>query len=468
MGTLLGSMSIALSGLQAAQTAVQVTSNNITNASTPGYDREIPIFSESAPTDVNGIMLGDGVTVQSIQSVRDNVLNLQLNSETQQQSSLSTYVSGMQQVEAVFNEASGVGLSSAIDGFFSSIQALSANPSDSTLRQAVVDAGGTLAQGFNSASKQLQQVQSGVDQDVTQTVGEVNSLASQIAALNQQIASVQGVGQGDGDLVGQRDEALSKLASLVGTSTVSTDDGSVTVTVGNGSPLVVGNQAYQLTTQANATTGMNQVYSQGSNITAQIAGGELGGDIQVRDREIPTLQSNLDNLAASMISNVNSANEKGYDLNGAQGGDFFTPFTPSASGSNQGAAASISMYITDPSQVAASSDGSAGSSANLENFTNLQTQNSIGGQTYDSYYANFVAGIGNSVSSASASLDATGLIVQQLQTQQSSVSGVSLDEEAANLVKYQQAYEAAAQVVTTIDNLSAFIITNLGGQASGA
>ena len=276
------------------------------------------------------------------------------------------------------------------------------------------------------------------------------------------------MGQGDGDLVGQRDEALSKLASLVGTSTVSTDDGSVTVTVGNGSPLVVGNQAYQLTTQANATTGMNQVYSQGSNITAQIAGGELGGDIQVRDREIPTLQSNLDNLAASMISNVNSANEKGYDLNGAQGGDFFTPFTPSASGSNQGAAASISMYITDPSQVAASSDGSAGSSANLENFTNLQTQNSIGGQTYDSYYANFVAGIGNSVSSASASLDATGLIVQQLQTQQSSVSGVSLDEEAANLVKYQQAYEAAAQVVTTIDNLSAFIITNLGGQASGA
>jgi flagellar hook-associated protein 1 FlgK len=467
MGTLLGSMSIAMSGLEADQTAVQVTSNNITNASTPGYDRQIPIFAESEPTDVNGIMLGDGVTVQGIQSVRDNVLNLQLNSETQQQSSLSTYVSGMQQVEAIFNEASGVGLSSAIDGFFSSIQALSANPSDSTLRQAVVDAGGTLAEGFSSASTQLQQVQSGVNQDVTQTVGQINSLASQIAALNQQIASVQGVGQGDGDLVGQRDEALSQLASLVGTSTVSADDGSVTVTVGGGSPLVVGNQAYQLTTQASATTGMNQVYSQGSNITAQITGGELGGDIQVRDQEIPTLQSNLDNLAASMISNVNSANEKGYALNGAQGGDFFTPFTPSTPGSNQGAAASMSMYITDPSQVAASSDGSAGSSGNLENITNLQTQNIIGGQTYDSYYANFVAGIGNSVSSASASLDATGLIVQQLQSQKSSVSGVSLDEEAANLVKYQQAYEAAAQVVSTIDNLSDFIITNLGDQASG-
>ena len=120
---------------------------------------------------MNGIMLGDGVTVQSVQSVRDNVLNLRLNSETQQQSSLSTYVNGMQQVEAVFNETSGVGLSSAINGFFSSIQALSANPSDSTLRQAVVNAGNTLAQGFNSASTQLQQVQSGVDQDVTQTVG---------------------------------------------------------------------------------------------------------------------------------------------------------------------------------------------------------------------------------------------------------------------------------------------------------
>jgi flagellar hook-associated protein 1 FlgK len=467
MGTLLGSMSIALSGLQADQTAVQVTSNNITNASTPGYDRQIPIFAESEPIEVNGMMLGDGVSVQSVQSVRDNVLNLQLNSETQHQSSLSTYVNGMQQVEAVFNETSGVGLSSAINGFFSSIQALSANPSDSTLRQAVVDAGNTLAQGFNSASTQLQQVQSGVDQDVTQTVGQINSLASQIAGLNQQIGSLQGTGEGTGQLLGQRDEALSQLSSLVGSSTVSGDDGSVTVTVGNGSPLVVGNQAFQLTTQPDPTTGMAQIYSQGSNITSEITGGNLGGDIQVRDQEIPTLQTSLDNLAASVISNVNSANEKGYDLNGAQGGDFFTPFTPSTSGSNQGAAASMSMYITDPSKVAASSDGSVGSSGNLQNFTNLQTQNLIGGQTYDSYYANFVSGIGSSVSSASASLEATGLVVQQLQTQQSSISGVSLDEEAANLVKYQQAYEAAAQVVTTIDNLSDFIVTNLGGQASG-
>ena len=122
----------------------------------------------------------------------------------------------------------------------------------------------------------------------------------------------------------------------------------------------------------------------------------------------------------------------------------------------------MSMFITDPSKVAASSDGSAGSSGNLQNFTNLQTQNTINGQTLQSYYANFVAGIGNNVSTASASLEATGLIVQQLQTQQSSVSGVSLDEEAANLVKYQQAYEAAAQVVSVIDNLTSFIITKMG------
>ena len=127
----------------------------------------------------------------------------------------------------------------------------------------------------------------------------------------------------------------------------------------------------------------------------------------------------------------------------------------------------MSMDITDPSKVAASSDGSVGSSGNLQNFTNLQTQNIINGQTIQSYYANFVAGIGNKVSTASASLEATGLVVQQLQNQQSSVSGVSLDEEAANLVKYQQAYEAAAQVVATIDSLSDYIINNLGAQVSG-
>jgi flagellar hook-associated protein 1 FlgK len=467
MGTLLGSMSIALSALQADQTAVQVTSNNIANSSTPGYDRQVVNLAESEPLDVDGITLGSGVSVQSVQSIRDNVLNLQLDSETQQQSSLSSYVNGMQQVEALFNEASGVGLSSAIDGFFSSIQALSANPSDSTLRQAVLDAGNTLAEGFNSSSTQLQEVQSGVDQEVTQTVGQINDLATQIANLNQQIVSFQGTGQGAGDLIGQRDEVLNQLSSLVGTSTVSGNDGSVTVTVAGGSPLVVGDQAFQLTTQTDPTSDLAQVYSQGSNITPQITGGSLAGDIQVRDQEIPSLQESLDNLAASLISNVNSANEKGYDLNGAQGGDFFTPFTPSTSGSNQGAAASMSMFITDPSKVAASSDGSAGSSGNLANFTNLQTQNLINGQTVDSYYANFVAGLGNSISNASASLNATGLVIQQLQNQQSSVSGVSMDEEAANLMKYQQAYEAAAQVVSTIDELSDFVITNLGAQLSG-
>jgi flagellar hook-associated protein 1 FlgK len=462
MGTLLGSMSIALSAIRAEQTAVQVTSNNIANANTVGYDRQVPILEESAPMEVGRFVLGGGVSVASVQSMRDNVLNLRLNSETQQQSSLNTYVNGMQQVEAIFNEASGVGLSSAIDGFFRSIQALSANPSNSTLRQSVLNAGNTLAEGFNFASTQLQAARSGADQEVPQTVEQINGLASQVAALNQQIASLQGVGEGAGDLVGQRDNVLSQLSKLVGISTVSANDGSVSVSVAGGSPLAVGNQAYQLTTGKDATTGMTQIYSQGSNITARITGGSLGGDIQVRDQEIPVLQESLDNLAASLISNVNSANAQGYDLNGAQGGDFFTPFTPSASGSNQGAAASMSMYITDPSKLAASSDGSVGSSGNLKNFTNLQTQNIIDGQTVQSYYANFVGALGENISTASASAEAAGLVVQQLQNQQASVSGVSLDEEAANLMKYQQAYEAAARVVSIVDELTNYIITNVG------
>jgi len=468
MGSLFGSMSIALSALEADQTAAQVTSNNIANASTPGYEREITNFGESTPATVGGILLGGGVTVESIQSVRDNVLNLRLNSETQQQSSLNTYVNGMQQVEAIFNEASGVGLSSAINGFFSSIEGLSANPSNGTLRQAVVDAGSTLAQSFNSASSQLQATQSGMNQAVAQNIEQVNSLASQIADLNGQIVSSQGAGEGVDALVGQRDEALQKLSSLVGTSVVSANDGSVTVSVGNGSALVAGNQAFQLTTGTNPSTGMSQIYSQGSNITASITGGSLGGDIQVRDREIPGLEQKLDNLAATITVNVNAANKQGYDLNGNQGDAFFTPFTSSTPGSNAGAAAAMSMNITDASLVAASSDGSAGSSGNLQNFTNLKSQHLVDGQTINSYYANFAGGIGNSISTASASLDATNLVVQQLQTQQTSVSGVSLDEEAANLMKYQQAYQAAAQVVAAISNLTEFVINSLGAQASGA
>jgi flagellar hook-associated protein 1 FlgK len=289
---------------------------------------------------------------------------------------------------------------------------------------------------------------------VSQTVDEVNQLTAQVANLNQQIQEVSNSGDSPGSLEDQRDEALTNLSNLIDTAVVYNSDGTATVTTTNGTALVAGNQSDALTVGVNSATGMHDVYAQGTDITSSISGGTLQGLIQARDEAIPATQSSLDNLATGIISEVNQQQAAGYDLNGGQGVDFFTPFTPTVAGSNAGAAATMSVALTSPDQVAASSDGTPGDNTNATALANLQNASIISGQTPGSYYSNLVDQVGNDVSNATSEQTAVGLVLQQLTNQQSSVSGVSLDEEATNLVLYQRAYEAAARVISVIDELN--------------
>jgi flagellar hook-associated protein 1 len=211
---------------------------------------------------------------------------------------------------------------------------------------------------------------------------------------------------------------------------------------------VSGSQSFSLSTQL-GSAGTEQVISGSQNITSTITGGSLGGTIQIRDQEIPGILGQLDQLAAGFANAVNTANGQGYDLNGDQGGPIFT--TPPAGGS--GAAAAMQVAITDPSLIAASSDGTSGSNGNVANLSAVANQNVANGQTPIDFYSNLVFQIGSTTSNTSADADASSQILQQLQDQRGSVSGVSLDEEAANMVQYQTAYQAAARVVSTVNSL---------------
>ncbi len=290
---------------------------------------------------------------------------------------------------------------------------------------------------------------------MVQTVQQVNQLTGQIAGLNQQIQEVANSGDSPGSLQDQRDQDLTNLSQLIDTAVIYNNDGTVSVTTTNGALLVSGNQSDALTTQINTSTGMHDVYALGTDISSQISGGELAGYINARDSSIPSAQSSIDNLAAGLISAVNQQQTAGYDLNGSQGVNFFTPFTPSTAGSNAGAAATMSVAITSPDQVAASSSATTtGDNSNATAMANLQDAQVVSGQTAGDYYSNLIDQIGNQVSDASSEQEAVGLVLQQLDNQQSSISGVSLDEEATNLIQYQQAYEASARVISTIDELN--------------
>jgi flagellar hook-associated protein 1 FlgK len=220
--------------------------------------------------------------------------------------------------------------------------------------------------------------------------------------------------------------------------------------------LVVGNQSYQLTTQTNSS-GFQDVYSQGADITSALTGGALAGAIQARDQTIPSVMSSLDALASGLGNSLNSINEAGTDLNGNAGGALFT--VPSAG--STGAAATISVAITDPSKIAASLNGTAGDNSNINAMLALQNQTIVNGQTPLNAYSNLVFQVGNDVSTAQSESTSAQAMVQQLQNQIGSVSGVDINEESVNLVQYERAYQAAAQVSSVIDTLTAAAI-NLG------
>jgi flagellar hook-associated protein 1 len=445
---LFGTISIALGALSAEQGALKVTSNNVANVNTPGYSRQEPILQESDPVVLGSLTVGTGVTLAKVQSVRDPILQLRIQEETQQQGALNAFVTNMQQAQVPFNNSSGGDIGSQISSFFSSLSDLSTNPTDLALRQTVLTAAGNLASSFNTTANNLIQQRGSVDLEVSQAVQQVNTLTGQIAQLNGQISQLQNLGQDASAFLDQRDVLIGQLSGLIDVSQIQSDQ-TLTLTTSSGAALVAGQQAFTLTTQPDST-GVQHIFdAQGQDITSQLTSGELGGLIQVRDQKIPGILASLDTLAAGLSNAVNTANQTGFDLNGNAGGDLFV--APPASG--QGAASSMAVAITDPSLIAASSDGTPGSNGNLAVLSAVHDQAVAAGQTPTDYYANLVFDVGGDVSNGQAELASSQLTLQQLQDQRGSISGVSLDEEATNLIQYQRAYEAAAQVVNTANQM---------------
>jgi flagellar hook-associated protein 1 FlgK len=440
------SLNTAVQSLNAASGALQITNNNIANANTAGYTRQVAVLQEAESTGDGTSSQGNGVVLEGYQSVRDELLQTQIQQETQAQSGANAQLSSLQAIEPTFT-TSTTDIGTEMSALFSSISSLSTNPTSSTSQQAVLTAGQNLATAFNTASSTLTTQQAGLNTQVTQDVSEINQLTKQIAALNTQLTQLKANGKDGGTVQDQMDQLVLKLSALTSVSVTQTDHGE-TLTTGNGTPLVIGSQSFALQTTT-GSDGMQHVLDQsGADITTSLTSGDLGGTIQTRDTTIPGLLSQLDTLANQFGTAMNAAQAKGYDQNGDAGQNIF-----SVSSTVSGSAASIKMAVTDPALIASSSDGTSGSNGNLANLSAVQTTKLASGKTPGNTYANLVYQVGSLTSSANAESTATTASLLQLNDQRSSVSGVSIDEEAANLITYQQAYQAAARVVSTIQAL---------------
>jgi len=458
MGSLSSSMWIAAEALGADQGALDATSNNIANQYTPGYSREIPVLTEATPTVEGNITYGNGVVLEQIQSVRDQVLQIQISDQNQQQGSAQAQYSALQQVQSLFSDPT-TGIGADTTTFFNSISQLSTSPASIPDRQAVLTAAQTVASDFNSTEQSLDSIQSGLNQSVTQTVTQINTLTQQIAQLNVQVGQLQQLGQDPGTLGDQETQLIQQLSQLTTVNQIQTENG-LTLTTGNGTPLVVGNQSFALQT-TNGPSGMTDVSSQGQDITSSLQGGQLGGDLQVRDTVIPGLLSQIDTLASQFATSINAAQATGYDLNGNAGQPIFSDTA------GAGAASNLTVTMTDPNLIAASSDGTQGSNGNVANLLAVQTQALPSGETPVNAYANLVSQTGNLTSQAYAELTASTASLNQLNDQLGAVSGVNLDEETTNLLNYQRAYEAAARVITTVDELTQSVL-DMGSDVTAA
>jgi flagellar hook-associated protein 1 FlgK len=451
------SLNTAVQSLNAATGAMQITNDNIANANTAGYTRKLVILQEAASTSDGSASEGNGVVLEGYQSVRDELVQTQIQQETQAQSGANAQLSSLQAIEPTFT-TSTTDIGTDMSALFSSISSLATSPTSSTLQEAVLTAGNNLSTAFNTASSTLTTQQAGLNTQVTQDVSEINQLTKQIAALNPQLAQLKASGQDGGTVQDQMGQLVLKLSALTSVSVTQTDNGE-TLTTGNGTALVVGSQSLALQTST-GSDGLQHVLDQnGDDITSSLTSGDVGGTIQTRDTTIPALMTKLDTLANQFATAMNAAQAKGTDQNGDAGQNFFT-----VSSTVSGSAASIKMAITDPSSIASSSDGTSGSNGNLTNLSAVQTTALASGNTPGNVYASLVYQVGSLTSSASAESTASTASLLQLNDQLSSVSGVSINEEAANLINYQQSYEAAARVVSTIQAL--FSVTMSMGTAA--
>ena len=531
--SIMGLLNIGNSALIASQTALSVTSNNIANVNTPGFDRQDVILDVSSPP-------GSGVTVSGITTSYDGFIQSQLIGQSQNQGRSSALATSLSQVETAFTNSTGLGLSTALTDYFNAWNDVATTPDGQAQRT-------VLLQKANSLVLSAQSMESGMTQAYDQTnnqikggVDQINVLASQIASLNGGIANVEAGSNSPKayDLRNQRDNLMNQLASLTQFSSYEDKTGAVTVTMGMRT-LVSGEKTNTLSSTTDSS-GDQQVYLDSVNITSDITKGKLGGLIAARDAITSGPLTGLRKLVASVTKEVNLVQSSGYGLDGSTGNNFFNPLQLSTTDSSAGASvtsASVTnlsqltldeyniafdapnhysvtdkqtgsgvasgtytsgnpisfdgiqvtitgaatandsfsvspltgairnfgVAVTDPSKIAASSSnmelpGNNQNALQLAQLANTAVAN-IGGASFSDFYGGLVSNVGIASGAASDSLTFDNNMMSELQGRRDSASGVSLDQEAVNLVQYQRSYEAAAQMIKIADQLLQTVLT---------
>lgn len=459
MSDINGILSLAGQALMTQQKAINVTSHNIANVNTPGYSRQRLQLSTNTPVNTSMGLMGNGVSADSIERLYDRFLGAQINNENQSLGRWDAQRGAVEMVETIFNESDGYGLSTAMSKFWDAWQSLTNNPSGLTERQLLITASQVLANIFNQLDSDLMQSQQDLDIAVQGTVAEINRLAEQLVDLNQKIISAESGALTANDYNDQREQVLKQLSELINVNTFEDANGATHVLLANGRPLVGAGRSWQLSTQINPSGLQDVVWVDESgtttDISADISGGKLKGYLEVRDVIITDGMNRLDALAQALIADVNTLHQNGFALDGSAGEIFFN-------GSSAGNIELNTNIAGNPDLIAAAAGALTvpGDNRQAIEIANLQYQLNMSGNTatYNDYYSALIRDTGNEVLKSDAYYYHQADMMTQLENRRESISGVSLDEEMINLIKFQNAYTAAAKMISAADEMMQTIL----------
>lgn len=482
------------------QAALDITGHNIANANTPGFTRQTAVMVTTRPSTYLGAgagQMGSGVTIEEIRRLRDAFADSQYRQENITAGYWESMQAALDKAEMIMNEPSDNGLRSVMDKFWVSLEKLSESPESLAVRSTVIESAQALADAFHHMDNQYQELQEDLNQSVYVQVQDVNSLAQQIAELNQQIMDIKMSGQTPNDLSDKRDYLIDQLTRLADVQVREDQSGVISVFLG-GRVLVNDTQAYALKAQRETTAdsqGFYNVVWANDGLTVDLHSGSIKGLIDARGTwngsgysgTVPELRKQLDNLAQSITLEMNAVHQAGYGLDTAvdlasyQHVNLFKE--PVAPGPNFSWASFFSLtdeVVANPEKLAAAQDyetltdgsvkGLSGDGSNALALANIKQKTDhdpaiealIGDTSYDDYWRSSVAELGIKAQEAQRMSSNQSLLLNQLENKRQQTAGVSIDEEMTNMIKFQHAYNAAARMLTAVDEMLDVLINRLG------
>ncbi len=450
--------------LQAQQAALNTTGHNIANANTIGYSRR-QVNLENAISNING-GIGTGADVASIQRQRSNFDDAQMRVQQQVLGRWQSLERSLGSIEAIFNEPagagsseagtifnepSGLGLSGSLSRFWNAWQDLANVPESGAARAAVRQEADFLVTTLHQYHSKLSDTRVELDKEIVVEVEEINEILDQLAAINDELPAASFSGSDAGDLKDRRDILVDELSGKVDISLVERENGQISVLL-SGHNLLEGDNVSHLRVRQVAQDGhaVSRVVFEDDGSNTPIGEGKLRGLVDVRDGVVPDLLGRIDSMASAMVEGLNALHRTGFGRDGGTGVNFFDPEKVNASN-----IAVSDAILADLNNISASADGNSGDNGMALAISALRNENLLedGTNTMEGFYYEMLGDIGARSREAQTMAENNRLFAQQIDNRRQSIQGVSLNDEASNLVLFQRAYQAAARAVSIIDDL---------------